>query len=59
MELENNNSTLKIGGIMKNNRGKDKLVTNCDWFKIVFETISQLLEPPIPEKPKGRIGFVQ
>ncbi len=28
-------------------------------FKIVFETISQLLEPPIPEKPKGRIGFVQ
>ena len=28
-------------------------------FKIVFETISQLLEPPPPEKPKGRIGFVQ
>ena len=27
-------------------------------FKIVFETISQLLEPP-PEKPKRRIGFVQ
>ena len=28
-------------------------------FKIVFEAIRQLLEPPIPEKPKGRIGFVQ
>ena len=27
-------------------------------FKIVFEAIRQLLEPPIPEKPKGRIGFV-
>lgn len=26
-------------------------------FKIVFEAIRQLLEPP-PEKPKGRIGFV-
>ena len=27
-------------------------------FKIVFETIRQLLEPPpVPEKPKGRIGF--
>ena len=28
-------------------------------FKAVFEAIRQLLEPPIPEKPKGRIGFVQ
>ena len=27
-------------------------------FKIVFEAIRQLLEPPIPEKPKGKIGFV-
>ncbi len=27
-------------------------------FKIVFEAIRQLLEPPLPEKPKGRIGFV-
>ena len=27
-------------------------------FKIVFEAIRQLLEPPpVPEKPKGRIGF--
>ena len=26
-------------------------------FKIVFEAIRQLLEPP-PEKPKGKIGFV-
>lgn len=28
-------------------------------FKIVFEVIRQLLEPPpAPEKPKGRIGFI-
>lgn len=28
-------------------------------FKIVFEAIRQLLEPPtVPEKPKRRIGFV-
>ena len=27
-------------------------------FKVVFEAIRQLLEPPpVPEKPKGRIGF--
>ena len=27
-------------------------------FKAVFEAIRQLSEPPILEKPKGRIGFV-
>ena len=26
-------------------------------FKVVFEAIRQLLEPPVPENPKGRIGF--
>ena len=27
-------------------------------FKVVFEAIRQLLEPPpVPEKPKGKIGF--
>ncbi len=54
----------KLRGILATHKDLQRKIEDMEskydeQFKIVFEAIRQLLEPPIPEKPKGRIGFVQ
>ena len=53
----------KLRGILTTHKDLQRKIEDMEskydeQFKIVFEAIRQLLEPPpVPEKPKGRIGF--